>query len=64
VRPEVLEAGRSVGDAELFVQDRDVGQADLGHVLRLGDVDPDEEPIPIRPQICLQFAKALDSDCI
>jgi hypothetical protein len=32
-----------------------VGEADLGHVLGLGDVDPDQEPIPLRAEILLQF---------
>jgi hypothetical protein len=41
-----------------------VGEADLGHVLPLRDVDPNQEPVPSRPEIRLQFPKALDSDGI
>jgi hypothetical protein len=64
VGPEVLEARLGVGDRYPLVQNAGVREADLGHVLRLGDVDPDEEPIPPRAQRLLELAKALDSDCI
>jgi hypothetical protein len=36
-----------------------VGVAEVGHVCGLGDVEPDEEPLPIRPQGRLQFPEAL-----
>ena len=41
-----------------------MGEADLGHMLRLRDVDPDEEPVPAGTQRRLELAKPLDSDCI
>jgi len=64
VRPEPLEPDLGVRDGELRVHELRVREPDLRHVLRLRDVDPDEEPVPIRSQRRLQFAKALDSDCI
>jgi hypothetical protein len=64
VRPEGGDAGLRVRDPEVLVQDPGVGQADLGHVLRLRDVDPHEEPVSLGPEVRLQFPKALDSDCI
>jgi hypothetical protein len=41
-----------------------VGVPEVGHVRPLRDVEPDEEPVAIRPQIGLEFTKPLDSDCI
>jgi len=32
----------------------------MGHVLGLGDVDPDEESVPRDSEILSQFPKALD----
>ena len=58
------EAGLGVGDDELLVQDPGVGEAHLGHVLGLRHIDPHEEPIAPSPKICLEFAKALDPDCV
>jgi hypothetical protein len=64
VRPEGGEARLGVGDHQRFVQYPGVSQADLGHMLGLGDVDPHQEPVPLRAEVLLQFTKALDSDCI
>jgi hypothetical protein len=62
--PEGGEAGRGVRDDDLGAHDRPVGHPELGHMLALPDVDPDEEPVPVDPQGRLQFPKALDSDGI
>jgi hypothetical protein len=64
VRPEGVEAHLGVGDRQGLVHELRVGEAELRHVLGLRDVDAHEEPIPVRAEIRLQFAKALDSDCI
>ncbi len=64
MRPEGGEADLGVGDRQLLVQDLRVGEAHLGHVLHLGDVDADQEPVPPRAEVLLQLTKALDSDGI
>jgi len=64
VCPEAFEPRGRVGDPQGLVQELRVGEPDLGHVLDLRDVDPDQEPLPLGPEIRLQFPKALDSDCI
>jgi len=64
VRPEGGEARLRVGDVELLVYDPRVREPHLRHVLDLRDVEADEEPIPLGPEIRLELPKALDSDGI
>jgi hypothetical protein len=64
VGPEGFEACGRVRDRQLLVQELCVGEADLGHVLGLRDVDPDQEPVALGAEVLLEFTKALDSDCI
>jgi hypothetical protein len=64
----LLDPGPELGEAPGGVRDRErghdhsgVGVAEVDHVLRLGDVEPDEEPRAVGPQRGLQLPEPLDT---
>ncbi len=60
--PELCEPPRGVRDHELGQHDPGVGVPQMGHVLRLGDVEADEKAFSVRPQRGLQLPEAFDTD--
>ena len=63
-RPELPEPPGGVRDREGGHHHPGVGVPHMDDVLRLGDVEADQEPVPPGTQICLEGTKPLDSDCI
>ena len=60
-RPQLGEAPRRVRDGERGPHDPGVGVAELGHVRGLRNVEPDEEPGPVRAERRLQLPEPLDT---
>jgi hypothetical protein len=60
-RPELREAPGGVRNGECRRHHPGVGVAEVDHMLGLGDVEPDQEALPIRPQGRLQIPEPLDT---